>query len=268
VSNDGAVDAPASGMQLLLAGGLADAMAAVEATLGGVQRAAGQAVSGLAMMQAAGVTMSAVPPAAGAVAAPATVDAMSPDAAPPHDGTPNVAGFAPVPVAPAAAAAAAPVAPFALGMPVSTAMVSGSPAGPPAAPPPAPAPVRFAQFAPVATATIPTDNDTAPDGAPPPAVTHEHSVPVGRVPSWAPPLPQPPAGGARGVAGDPPRAMAPPAAPAPAGGPTGGDVFLDGSRVGTWVADHLAREAGRPQAGGTGFDSRMTAAWPGTLQGG
>jgi len=45
-------------------------------------------------------------------------------------------------------------------------------------------------------------------------------------------------------------------------------VFLDGSRVGTWVADHLAREAGRPQAGGTGFDSRMTAAWPGTLQGG
>jgi hypothetical protein len=65
----------------------------------------------------------------------------------------------------------------------------------------------------------------------------------------------------------------PSAAPAPTeqrdkGGPTGGDVFLDGSRVGVWLADHLARETGRPQAGGTGFDPRLTAAWPGSLQGG
>jgi hypothetical protein len=66
----------------------------------------------------------------------------------------------------------------------------------------------------------------------------------------------------------PPRAHAPPAAPTGRGGPTGGDVFLDGMRVGTWLADHLAREAGRPQAGGTAFDPRLTPAWPGTLQGG
>jgi hypothetical protein len=52
------------------------------------------------------------------------------------------------------------------------------------------------------------------------------------------------------------------------GGPTGGDVYLDGTRMGTWIADYLAREAGRPQSGGTGFDQRLTAPWPGTLQGG
>lgn len=61
---------------------------------------------------------------------------------------------------------------------------------------------------------------------------------------------------------------APPTAQALQSGPTGGDVFLDGARVGTWLADHLAREAGRPQMGGTGFDPRLTPAWPGTLQGG
>jgi hypothetical protein len=46
-----------------------------------------------------------------------------------------------------------------------------------------------------------------------------------------------------------------------------GDVYLDGTRMGRWVADRLAREAGRPAGGGTAFDPRMGVAWPGSLQG-
>jgi len=51
-------------------------------------------------------------------------------------------------------------------------------------------------------------------------------------------------------------------------GPTGGDVYLDGARMGRWIADHMARAASRPQGGGTAFDGRMGPAYPGTLQGG
>jgi hypothetical protein len=59
------------------------------------------------------------------------------------------------------------------------------------------------------------------------------------------------------------------ASPAPGhgGGPGGGDVFLDGMRVGRWMARELARQAGGPQAGGTAFDPRSSPAWPGALQG-
>ena len=51
------------------------------------------------------------------------------------------------------------------------------------------------------------------------------------------------------------------------GGPTEGDVYLDGERVGRWMAKHLARELGGPQAAGTGFDPRLGPAWPGSLHG-
>ena len=51
------------------------------------------------------------------------------------------------------------------------------------------------------------------------------------------------------------------------GGPTEGDVFLDGERVGRWMARHLARELGGPQGATTGFDTRMGPAWPGSLHG-
>jgi hypothetical protein len=51
------------------------------------------------------------------------------------------------------------------------------------------------------------------------------------------------------------------------GGPMQGDVYLDGTRMGRWIADRLAREAGRPAGGGTAFDPRMGVAWPGSLQG-
>jgi hypothetical protein len=47
-----------------------------------------------------------------------------------------------------------------------------------------------------------------------------------------------------------------------------GDVFLDGTRVGRWMARELARQAGGPQASGTSFDPRISPAWPGALQGG
>jgi hypothetical protein len=49
--------------------------------------------------------------------------------------------------------------------------------------------------------------------------------------------------------------------------PTGGDVYLDGIRMGQWIADYLTHEVVRPQSGSTGFDPRLSAAFPGTLQG-
>ena len=52
------------------------------------------------------------------------------------------------------------------------------------------------------------------------------------------------------------------------GGPTQGDVFLDGTRVGRWMADTLARAVSGPASGSTAFDPHMSAAWPGALQGG
>jgi hypothetical protein len=49
--------------------------------------------------------------------------------------------------------------------------------------------------------------------------------------------------------------------------PLHGDVFLDGMRVGHWLAETLAREAGGPAAGSTSFDPRLGPRWPGALQG-
>ena len=58
-----------------------------------------------------------------------------------------------------------------------------------------------------------------------------------------------------------------PMAAAPPPGPTQGDVYLDGTRVGRWISDRLAREVDRPQVGVTGFDPRVGPAWPGSLHG-
>ncbi len=127
--------------------------------------------------------------------------------------------------------------------------------------------VLLASFAPVPSRAAGAASAADPRAAEPPqsvglwgASTPERTQP-GSV-SPAAPMATPDGGGVA------PRAFAPPAAPsAQGGGPTGGDVFLDGTRVGSWIADHLAREAGRPQAGGTAFDPRLSPAWPGTLQG-
>lgn len=53
----------------------------------------------------------------------------------------------------------------------------------------------------------------------------------------------------------------------PAGGPTHGDVFLDGTLVGRWMANQMTRDADRPPSGPTGFDARRSAAWPGATVG-
>ena len=42
-----------------------------------------------------------------------------------------------------------------------------------------------------------------------------------------------------------------------------GDVFLDGAQVGRWMSEQMARDAGRPNTGPTGFDPRRSPAWPG-----
>jgi len=41
------------------------------------------------------------------------------------------------------------------------------------------------------------------------------------------------------------------------------ELHLDGAALGRWVTRHLERQVTRPQAGGTGFDPRMTPSWPG-----
>ncbi len=56
-----------------------------------------------------------------------------------------------------------------------------------------------------------------------------------------------------------------PPAPSSRSSETGmrGDVFLDGTRVGRWMSEQMARDAGRPNTGPTGFDPRRSPAWPG-----
>lgn len=58
----------------------------------------------------------------------------------------------------------------------------------------------------------------------------------------------------------------PSAVPPPAdarASPVQGDVYLDGSRLGKWVVDHLTKSLDRPRTGTTGFDPTLTATWPG-----
>lgn len=46
-----------------------------------------------------------------------------------------------------------------------------------------------------------------------------------------------------------------------------GRLEIDGALLGRFVAEHLAREAGRPPAGMTGFDPLLSPQWAGALQG-
>lgn len=48
----------------------------------------------------------------------------------------------------------------------------------------------------------------------------------------------------------------------------GGDIYLEGSVIGRWLADSLARAASRPASGSTGFDPRLSPVWPGPSIGG
>lgn len=47
-----------------------------------------------------------------------------------------------------------------------------------------------------------------------------------------------------------------------------GTLYLDGVSLGHWMIDHLTNEATRPTTGMTGFDPRVTAAYPGAPIGG
>lgn len=46
-------------------------------------------------------------------------------------------------------------------------------------------------------------------------------------------------------------------------GPSSGDIYLDGHRVGRWMSDRLIREVERAPTGPTGFDPRASRIWPG-----
>ncbi len=46
-----------------------------------------------------------------------------------------------------------------------------------------------------------------------------------------------------------------------------GRLEIDGALLGRFVAEHLAREAGRPPSGMTGFDPLLSPEWAGALQG-
>ena len=94
------------------------------------------------------------------------------------------------------------------------------------------------------------------------------TAPQGALATTAAPISQPDA------APTPNRPASPtgtPYAPPPvqlSSGPIGGDVYLDGERLGHWLASHLAREAIRPSYGGVDFDPNLSIAWPGASQGG
>lgn len=103
--------------------------------------------------------------------------------------------------------------------------------------------------------------------------------PIAPLPTQAPAQPQSPIAPTRAIfqATTQPNPTAPSTNPMPsvapqnqpaAQGPISGDVYLDGSRLGQWMANHLARETARPPTGSTGFDPRMGIVWPGTQQGG
>ncbi len=49
--------------------------------------------------------------------------------------------------------------------------------------------------------------------------------------------------------------------------PCQGTIFLDGTLLGRWMIDHLARQATRPASGTTGIDPRINATFPGAPSG-
>ncbi len=149
-------------------------------------------------------------------------------------------------------------------------------------------PPSYARYAPayptgqppaMAAPETPAGLDSGPVPAPVPEQREVRRVPLAvremfRPPAWGvvPPRAPATASGTQAPAGSvsAPAALAMPAVPAAAAastGPTQGDVFLDGTRVGRWMSDRLARDADRPQSGVTGFDPRLGPAWPGSLHG-
>ncbi len=144
---------------------------------------------------------------------------------------------------------------------------------PPLALAPAPREAATTPAAPAAPITTVNENPTpAPRDSlaprPPTPAAHHHREPDAKSRSQ----PAAPHHYPAAHQGAPVAPYAPPPAPSPQpppaqAAPTGGAVFLDGHHVGHWLADHLAQEASRPSAATTGFDPRLTPAYPGALQG-
>lgn len=281
------------GMALLLEGGIADALGSIDTTLATLRSLSARILPDLAQIQTAGADAGGVSPSASSTAdrdGPQQFVAAMPGAfGIPQSSQPgtSIAQAIAAPVAPAQAPAP-PLLPPPEPMPSPARSFAPAPeASQPFAPLPATseAPARlhraqgheepaqanpsisFASFAPPATSPMkqmPTPvSDVDPDSP--------------RSASWTPMAPQSWASedGTRQTpsssSDDEPlsaRTYAPPPTQTLQGGPTGGDVYLDGTRVGTWIADHLGREVARPQMSSTAFDPRLTPAWPGTLQGG
>jgi hypothetical protein len=149
-------------------------------------------------------------------------------------------------------------------------------------------PPSYARYAPafptgqppaVAAPEAPEGRDSRPVSMPAPDQREVRRAPLAarelfRPTTWdaVPPSAPATASGAQVSAGSAsaPTALAMPAAPVAAAastGPTQGDVFLDGTRVGRWMSGRLARDVDRPQSGVTGFDPRLGPAWPGSLHG-
>lgn len=97
-------------------------------------------------------------------------------------------------------------------------------------------------------------------GAPPPRPVAPLSPAAAAAPPPSPVLASyaPPAGPQRAQAVAP---TAPPPQPAAEASSNGGDVMLDGARVGRWMAAALAEQAARPPSGPTFFDPSQSPAW-------
>lgn len=271
------------GLALLFEDGVAEAMAAAEATLATAQGGAARVLGELARVQAVGTAAAAVPPVwrespqpadppdrpiepssnaprADRVApvASGTIERKQDSYAPASSWGSRSASSEPVPLAAQVSSPPPPSAPALVPEPVGA---SGDPDSVPTI-----APIPLASLAPNSAPAL-TFAAAADEGRAPYAAEEvgpwRASAPGRGESEWR--APAAPVGVARESLMPGPQARQD--APARQGSPIGGDVFLDGTRVGTWLADHLAREAGRPQSGATGFDPRLSPAWPGTLQG-
>jgi len=104
----------------------------------------------------------------------------------------------------------------------------------------------------------------APEVAPPASAwaAMAAAAPAGMAEPW-----QPRAAPARAETVREAPAQAEDAGPGAASGVVEGRLEIDGAALGRWIAEHLAREAGRPPQGMTGVDPRLGLPWAGALQG-
>ncbi len=124
-----------------------------------------------------------------------------------------------------------------------------------------PCPVPQFAAAPVINLTAPASRTTSTHQSAAAAPSNWPSAPS------APVQTPDPMAGASSPSGPQPTSYAPPPTQS-SNASSGGNVYLDGERLGHWVSNHLAREANRPSYGGTGFDPSLSIAWPGAAQGG